>query len=106
MADVGPIPPVNQTRNNTTELDGPLDPTPGRASSQTLGAFGIASFNINKMIGTGIFTTPSTILLLTRNKSETLAIWIVGWAYTYLGCVLSITLYIAIGGWPRAYLRE
>lgn len=101
MADVdtvGPIAPVDQTRNNTTELDGPLDHPPGRTSSQTLGAFDIASFNINKMIGTGIFTTPGTILLLTGNKTVALAIWIVGWVYTYLGCVLAVMLCVSIGG--------
>lgn len=95
MADIDAIAPVNQI-HNPPELDGPLDPNPGRAPSQTLGAFDIASFNINKMIGTGIFSTPSTILLLTGNKEITLVMWIAGWAYSNLRSVLSITLWIAV----------
>lgn len=105
MADVGPIAPINQIPS-TTELDGPPDPTPGRASNQTLGAFDIASFNINKMIGTGIFTTPGTILLLTGNKAVSLALWIVGWAYTYLRCVSAIASWIFTEVRPRADIHE
>lgn len=54
---------------------------------KTLGTFDVASFNINKMIGTGIFTTPGTVLALTGDKRVALAMWIFGWAHTYIGCV-------------------
>lgn len=42
----------------------------------------VASLIINKMIGTGIFTTPPLILALTGKKSEALGLWVAGFFYT------------------------
>jgi hypothetical protein len=41
----------------------------------------VAAFIINKMIGTGIFVSPATVLILTRNKVEALFLWVLGLVY-------------------------
>lgn len=42
----------------------------------------VSSLIINKMIGTGIFTAPPAVLILTGNKREALGLWITGFVYT------------------------
>lgn len=42
----------------------------------------VSSLIINKMIGTGIYTAPPTVLILTGNKREALGLWITGFVYT------------------------
>ena len=42
----------------------------------------IASLIMNKMIGTGIFTTPGTVLMLTKSKRLSLGLWAVGGVYS------------------------
>lgn len=42
----------------------------------------VSSLIINKMIGTGIFTAPPAVLILTGNKREALGLWIAGFVYT------------------------
>jgi hypothetical protein len=44
----------------------------------------VAALIINKMVGTGIYTTPSAVLLLTRSKGEALGLWIIGFVYTLI----------------------
>jgi hypothetical protein len=44
----------------------------------------VASLIINKMVGTGIFTAPPTILLYTGNKREALGLWVTGFVYTII----------------------
>lgn len=55
-----------------------------RGIQRDLDYWDVASFNINKIVGTGIFTTPGTILLLTGSNGATLGLWVVGWAHTML----------------------
>jgi hypothetical protein len=50
----------------------------------------VTALIINKMIGTGIFTGPPTILLYTGNKRIALGFWAVGFLYT----LLSMTVYL------------
>ena len=45
----------------------------------------VVTLNLNSIIGTGIFTTPGLILVLTRSKIMTLALWLAGGIYTLLG---------------------
>ncbi|KAK4924454.1 hypothetical protein LTR66_016459 [Elasticomyces elasticus] len=54
---------------------------------QHLSILEAASLIINKMIGTGIFTTPGLILHLTQNKGLALALWILGGFYAAV-CLL------------------
>ena len=42
----------------------------------------VCSFIVNKMVGTGIYTTPPVVLLLTRSKGEALGLWFIGFVYT------------------------
>lgn len=42
----------------------------------------VSSLIINKMIGTGIYTSPPAVLILTGNKREALGLWITGFVYT------------------------
>lgn len=44
----------------------------------------VCSFIINKMVGTGIYTTPPVVLLLTRSKGEALGLWFIGFVYTLI----------------------
>lgn len=44
----------------------------------------VAALIINKMVGTGIFTGPLTVLLATNSKAIALTLWVLGFAYTVL----------------------
>ena len=61
-------PPSKWTQDHTME-------------KQHLTTLEAASLIVNKMIGTGIFTTPGMVLALTQNKSLALSFWIVGGLY-------------------------
>jgi hypothetical protein len=52
-----------------------------------LGSFDVFSLIVNKMIGTGIYTAPTTVLLLTGDKQLSLGLWAVGFVYTIMRCV-------------------
>jgi hypothetical protein len=56
----------------------------------------VCAFIANKMIGTGIFTAPPTVLLLTRSKGEALGLWILGFAYTMIRFVLQLHPFVPI----------
>ena len=49
-----------------------------------LGSFDVFSLIVNKMIGTGIYTAPTTVLLLTGDKQLSLGLWAVGFVYTIM----------------------
>lgn len=49
-----------------------------------MGLIQVMSLMINQMIGTGIFSTPGYILLLTGSKPLSLVLWAVGGIYTLL----------------------
>jgi hypothetical protein len=51
-----------------------------------LGSFDVFSLIVNKMIGTGIYTAPTTVLLLTGDKQLSLGLWAVGFVYTIMRC--------------------
>ena len=40
---------------------------------------------LNKMIGTGIFVTPATILTITGSKGDSIVLWIIGGLVTWFG---------------------
>ncbi|KAF8437329.1 amino acid permease-domain-containing protein [Terfezia claveryi] len=45
----------------------------------------VVTLNLNSIIGTGIFTTPGLILVLTKSKIMTLTLWFAGAIYSLLG---------------------
>jgi hypothetical protein len=53
-------------------------------TARTATEFDVAALIINKMIGTGIFTGPFTVLQFTHNKSVAIGLWVLGFGYTIL----------------------
>jgi hypothetical protein len=49
-----------------------------------LNMFDVAALIINKMIGTGIFTTPGLVLSLTGNKKVSIVMWFCGGIWSFL----------------------
>lgn len=81
---------VAAPNNHHDELDAqdPEAPPPKyRASTvdeppRPLRWWDVSSLIINKMIGTGIYTSPPAVLVLTGNKREALGLWVTGFVYT------------------------
>jgi hypothetical protein len=87
-----PTNPVNPNVDSATAAQ-PITPDNDGNSSTTDGAFieqtplteiSVACLIINKMIGTGIYTTPGIVLLLCGNKILALFLWLFGGLYSYL----------------------
>jgi hypothetical protein len=54
--------------------------------ARPLEVWDVASLIINKMIGTGIFTAPPTVLLMTGRPGLAFGLWLLGFAYTIVRC--------------------
>lgn len=82
--------PLNSTRTsgNGSPQDFSQLPT-FRDTPRPLNSRDVCSFIINKMVGTGIYTTPPVVLLLTRSKAEALGLWFVGFVYTLIRYALA-----------------
>ncbi|KAI9744086.1 MAG: hypothetical protein M1818_002238 [Claussenomyces sp. TS43310] len=74
-------PPIDGFQQNNRNA--PSEATP-------LGAFDVFSLITNKMIGTGIYTAPYSVLIYTRNKQLALGLWGVGFFYT----IMSMFIYL------------
>ncbi|SCO76585.1 uncharacterized protein FRV6_00797 [Fusarium oxysporum] len=80
MAEEDPNPSLPRVRHDSLQpYDGgpfvsrdPRDDEPFEAWEQGMGFFDVFSLIVNKMIGTGIYTSPTAVFLLTGNKSLTL----------------------------------
>jgi hypothetical protein len=59
----------------------PRDEEPFEAWEEGLGFFDVFSLIVNKMIGTGIYTSPTAVFLMTGNKSLTLGLYAIGFVY-------------------------
>jgi len=57
------------------------DETPQRVWDEGLGSFDVFSLIVNKMIGTGIYTSPAVVYRMTGSKAITLALFGVGFLY-------------------------
>lgn len=55
-----------------------------RLERRDLNMFDVAALIINKMIGTGIFTTPGLVLSLTGNKKVSIVMWLCGGIWSFL----------------------
>lgn len=75
--------------------DGPFEPRALQDEEQIdpweegLGTFDVFALIVNKMIGTGIYTAPTTVYLMTGSKSLTLGLFGVGFLYCLMRWVLS-----------------
>jgi hypothetical protein len=49
-----------------------------------MGLIQVVSLMVNQMIGSGVFSTPGVVLLLTGSKSMSLVLWALGGVYTFL----------------------
>lgn len=85
--DVAPLNPAETIGNGYLQQFGQLPTfwdTPRPLNSRD-----VCSFIVNKMVGTGIYTTPPVVLLLTRSKGEALGLWFVGFGYTLIRYALN-----------------
>jgi hypothetical protein len=57
-----------------------------------LGSFDVFALIVNKMIGTGIYSAPTTVFLLTKNKQVSLGLWAVGFFYTIMRFVALVAV--------------
>ncbi|KAF2719260.1 hypothetical protein K431DRAFT_314229 [Polychaeton citri CBS 116435] len=62
---------------------------------RNLGKADVAALVFNKMVGTGIFTTPALVLALTQSKGVGIGMWVAAGLYTGL----SLLNYLQIGTW-------
>ncbi|KAF1839684.1 hypothetical protein BDW02DRAFT_463319, partial [Decorospora gaudefroyi] len=68
----------------------------------------VAALILNKQIGTGIFTTPGVVLLSTRSKELSIALWTVGglWTLMFLLVYLEFGNALPYNGGELVYLDE
>ena len=93
------------SRNKAMENEGPsgsvsinqgaieryrLEPTPDEPDEYEppevgrLTAIDVFGFIVNKMIGTGIYTSPIQVLILTGSRDAAIGLWVVGVVYTFV----------------------
>ncbi|KAK4221863.1 high-affinity methionine permease [Podospora fimiseda] len=99
-APLGPFKP----RPTPAEVD--PEQTPWRRGA--LETFDVFSLIANKMIGTGIYSAPATVFLLTGNKSLTLGLFGVGFFYSLISMVMYLDYAAAwpFNGGELVYLDE
>ncbi|KAF2230726.1 hypothetical protein EV356DRAFT_579747 [Viridothelium virens] len=68
----------------------------------------VAALILNKMIGSGIFTTPGAVLIATKSKPVSLVLWVVGGIYSVLCLIIYLEYAIALpfNGGEIIYLDE
>jgi hypothetical protein len=71
-------------RNSVDSAQHALNERNERNEATLLGSFDVFSLIVNKMIGTGIYTAPTTVLLLTGSAPLSLGLWAVGFIYTIM----------------------
>ncbi|CAM9010765.1 unnamed protein product [Wickerhamomyces anomalus] len=73
-----------------------------------LGVFACMSLIINKMIGTGIFSTPALIFYLCGNIGTSLILWVIGGIVTFCGLsvYLEFGLELPFNGGEKNYLQR
>jgi hypothetical protein len=81
--------PVNEAPATAPATQQPASDSDSNSSGpvyeqESLTEISVACLIINKMIGTGIYTTSGTVLLLAGNKVLALFLWVFGGVYSYL----------------------
>lgn len=71
----------------------PTNFTEDRQLGRTLGTLDVSALILNKMVGTGIFTTPGIVLSLTRSKGLSVGFWVLGGLYS----ILNFSIYLEYG---------
>ena len=86
-ADLGTL----RSRNGGEEEHGSIASsnfTESTSVPRQLKVLDVAALIFNKMVGSGIFTSPGIVLSLTKSKALALSLWAVGGVYTTLWCAL------------------
>jgi hypothetical protein len=60
--------------------------------AELLTTFDVFSLIANKMIGSGIYNNASAVLVLTGDKGLAMTLWVLGFVYTLIRCVLIIPI--------------
>ncbi|CAG7560622.1 unnamed protein product [Fusarium equiseti] len=81
---------IHVTSNGPFKARAPQDETNQTPHEEGLGSFDVFSLIVNKMIGTGIYTSPAVVYRMTGSKSITLALFGVGFLY----CLMSTAIYL------------
>ncbi|KIX95276.1 uncharacterized protein Z520_09193 [Fonsecaea multimorphosa CBS 102226] len=78
------------------------------AHAPLLGTYDVFSLIVNKMIGTGIYTNVSTVLVLTGDKGLTMTLWAIGSIYTLISMLiyLECSTVMPYNGGELVYLDE
>lgn len=78
------------------------------ADSRKLGVTGAVFLILNKMIGTGIFSTPSSIFAATGSVGVSLMLWVIGGVLTFCGLSVWLEYGLAIprSGGEKNYLER
>ncbi len=65
-----------------------LDPQQDGWATAALETFDVFALIVNKIIGTGVYSSPATVFLLTGNKALTLGLFFVGFGYSLVRLVM------------------
>lgn len=71
------------------EIEAPPEHTPVAGA---LASFDVFALIVNKMLGTGIFTSPSLVLALTGSREKAIAFWVVGFIYSIIRYTFRLTI--------------
>ncbi|KAK9361282.1 amino acid permease-domain-containing protein [Lipomyces starkeyi] len=90
------------------ELDEALAGLPMRPQSRKLGAMSAVFLILNKMIGTGIFSTPSGVFLASGSVGMSILLWILGGVLSLTGLSVFLEFGLAIpkSGGEKNYLER
>lgn len=97
MASENPNPRSSRSSDDFEQPrhNGPFEPRALQPEDRTnpweegLGTFDVFALIVNKMIGTGIYTAPTTVYLMTGSKSLTLGLFGIGFLYCLVRLVFS-----------------
>jgi hypothetical protein len=103
-ADDNSGPGKKQAQQDASEVSSTEEQTFAYDDSRKLGITSSVFLILNKMIGTGIFSTPSGIFAATGNVGVSIILWIVGGIITFTG--LSVYLEFGLVGLPQRCLLK
>ncbi|ANB13907.1 Mup1p [Sugiyamaella lignohabitans] len=106
--DTQTIASYDSVYNSDIDNGVPFDPEHGHAHRKTLGIPTATFLMLNKMIGTGIFSIPSSVYELTGSVGWSLVLWIFGGliAYSGLNVYLEFGVEIPKSGSEKNYLER
>ncbi|KAF3923019.1 hypothetical protein ABW20_dc0103985 [Dactylellina cionopaga] len=116
LSDGGDVTITNRKKNETIDADAlpgydrdqQAEQTFAFDDSRKIGITGAGFLILNKMIGTGIFSTPSGIFAATGSVGVSLMLWVIGGLLTFCGLsvFLEFGLAIPLSGGEKNYLER